>query len=146
MQTVSHNRSGLLFLKHEMPDHLVSFSTKGSMIRSTDSGTRGKTNKRQSITAEVTKGYKERINAILLNPLLATRVPAASPEFGREKHGQKWLQPNFCQHGVCCTLCNNHFIRKIHHNISFCFRVVAQRVKKFCFFSSRILCVTLFLD
>ena len=57
------------------------------MFRSTDSGTRWETNKRQSITGEVKKGYKERINAILHSPLLATRVPAVSPDFGREKHG-----------------------------------------------------------
>ena len=50
--------------------------------------------------------------------LLATRVLPASPNFGQAKHGQNGPAATVCQQGICCPICEHHFTRWTHPDIS----------------------------
>ena len=65
--------------------------------------------------------------------LLATRVLPASPNFGQAKHGQNGPRATFCQQGICCPICEHHFTRWTHPDISLRFRAGGRRLKNFRF-------------
>ena len=65
--------------------------------------------------------------------LLATRVLPASPNFGQAKHGQNGPTATVCQQCICCPICEHHFTRRTHPNISLRFRAGGRRVKNFRF-------------
>ena len=65
--------------------------------------------------------------------LLATCVVPASPYFRQAKHSQNSPAVSFCQQGISCPICKDHFTRWTHPDISLRFRAGGQRVKNFRF-------------
>ena len=77
--------------------------------------------------------------------LLATRVLPASPNFGQAKHGQNGPAATVCQQGICCPICEHHFTRWTHPDISLPFRAVVRRLKNFHFSRNSIAARVFFL-